>query len=220
MRIALGFTLALVAAWLPSAAAASTVTLHPADSHPVAEGATTPALPPKLDLVLMMDTTGSMGGAISNAKVAAVTTYDSIVADAPNSMFAVAAFDDYPYSTYGSPSPPPSDLPCYLPSDLTTNRTTWLNAVNSLTTHNGVDTPEAQVSALDKAASGAALTWPSGSVAAGNAISFRAGAAHIIGLVSDAPFHNDKAGNDLYSFTAPSYANALTALGDVNAHVI
>jgi phage terminase large subunit-like protein len=165
-----------------------------------------------------MDSTGSMGGEISNAKSGGPAFFDAVRADVPDSTFGVASFEDYPYSTYGDAAS--GDQPYRRIADLTANRTTWLTGVNSLTTRNGLDTPEAQVPALLAAATGQGLSWPGGSVA-GQGISFRDGAAHFIALVSDAPFHNDKTGSDAYSgFVSPTYAEALAALSSGGIRVV
>ncbi|HEX2234323.1 MAG TPA: hypothetical protein VHG69_13270 [Thermoleophilaceae bacterium] len=179
-----------------------------------------PALPPKLDFALLMDTTGSMGGEISSAQSGASSFFDAVRADSPDSTFAVAGFEDFPYSTYGSATGPTPDRPYYRQSDLTAQKATWQTAVNSLATRNGGDIPEAQVPALYTAATGAALTWPTGNVPAGAGISFRDGAARFVALVSDAAFHNDKNGNDPYDFLTWSYAQALGALSSKSIRVI
>ena len=67
--LALAVTAAL-ALGVPATAPALT-TLYPGESAPVGAGITTPSLPPRLDLVLLMDTTGSMGGEVANVHGAA-----------------------------------------------------------------------------------------------------------------------------------------------------
>ena len=205
---------------LATAQAALAVTLRPGESAATSQTLDVPGLPPKLDFLLLMDTTGSMGGEIENAKSGASTTFiPAVRADSPDSSFAVASFEDYPYLTYGGVAQ--GDQPYRRLTDLTSNVTTAQSAVNQLTARFGDDLPEAQVPALYAASSGAGLTWPEGgSTAAGLGISFRPGAAHFIALVSDAPFHNDKDGADAYSSTAPTYADALTSLASQHVRVI
>lgn len=203
---------------LSSATAAPALELRPGESATVSQSMTVPALPPKLDFVLLMDATGSMTGEINNAKSGAGIFFDAVRADSPDSAFAVASFEDYPYSTYGNG--PALDRPYRRLSDLTAQKVTWQTAVNSIVLRNGGDTPEAQVPALFAAVTGQGLSWPGGMVP-GQGISFRTGAAHFIALVSDAGFHNDKSGSDPYTgFVAPTYAEAVNALSSGSIRVI
>jgi hypothetical protein len=215
--LAMASAVAVVAA-VPASAL---VTLHPSESTVAPAGISTPKLPPKLDFVFLMDTTGSMAGELGVVKISSGSIFDSVQADSPDSMFAAAGFDDYPYSTYGDPATPNLDRPYYLVADLTSNRNSFITAVNSMSVQTGgLDQAESQVPALYAASSGLGLSWPGDSTPA-SGISFRPGAAHVITLVSDAPFHNDKAGDDAYSgFTAPTYADALAALTDDHVRVL
>ena len=109
-----------------------------------------------------------------------------------------------------------------------------LEAVQGLPCHNGFDSPEAYIPALYATATGEGLTWSGGSVPARGACPaspdetaprrgypcFRPGALPIIILFGDHLFHNDKMGNDTYSFPAPTYAETLTALNDIGARVM
>ena len=55
------------------------------------------------DVFFLMDTTGSMSGAIANLKSGLSTTIiPEIDAMIPNAWFGVGFFDDYPVSPYGS----------------------------------------------------------------------------------------------------------------------
>jgi hypothetical protein len=193
------------------------VELGPGESARVDAGVTTPTLPPRLDFVLLFDTTSTMTGEIAGAKSGAGAFYTDLRAESPNSMLAVASFEDYPYSTFGSSST--GDVPYRRNGDLTADATSWQAAVNSLTPHGGGDVFEAHVPALHAASTGNDLSWPGGSLAA-DGISFREDAAHFIALVSDGGFHNDKTGANAYSFTAPTYADALNALAADRTRVI
>src|SRR3954451_6160515 len=198
---------------------APALTLHPGESTVISQTMAVPALPPKLDFVLVMDTTGTMDGEVANAKAGGPTTFvPAVRADSADPSFAVVSFEDYPYSTYGNM--PAGDQPYRLGTDLTANDTTWSTAVKALTIRNGGAAPEAQVPALCALATGQSLAWPGGAAAAGQGISFRPGAAHVVAVVSDAAFHNDKNESDAYSFTAPTYAEAVSALASEHVRVI
>src|SRR2546430_1472064 len=53
------------------------------------------ALPANADIVFAIDTTGSMGGAITQAKNDAASIVTSVQAQIPNARFALADFKDY-----------------------------------------------------------------------------------------------------------------------------
>src|SRR5919205_659584 len=59
------------------------------------------ALPPKADILLAFDTTGSMGAALSDARTDATAIVSQIKAAIPQAQFAVADFQDYPVSPFG-----------------------------------------------------------------------------------------------------------------------
>jgi hypothetical protein len=203
---------------LMAAEAALAISLRPGESAVVSQTVAVPALPPKLDFLLLMDTTGSMGGEISSAQSGGSFFFDEVRGDSPDSAFAVASFEDYPYSTYGTLMA--GDQPYRRLTDLVAGRPQWQTALNGLATRNGNDLPEAQVPALFAAVTGQSLGWPGGSTPAGQGISFRSGAARFIALVSDAPFHNDKGSADAYSFASPTSAEALGQLSAAGVRVI
>ena len=68
-------------------------TLHPT-LHLVAQ-------PPKADVLLAFDTTGSMGAAITDARSDADSLVSSIQGSISNTKFAIADFQDYPASPFG-----------------------------------------------------------------------------------------------------------------------
>ncbi|MEZ4338472.1 MAG: hypothetical protein R3B82_17770 [Sandaracinaceae bacterium] len=109
-----------------------------------------------------------------------------------------------------------------------------LEAVEGLPCHGGSDGEESYVPAMYSTATGEGLTWPGGSIPGRGACPsypdemgtrrgypcFRPGSLPIILLFGDWAFHNDPAGNAAYSFTAPTYAETSSALGDLGARVI
>lgn len=223
MRRALGALLGagLLFAGVPApAGAAGEIPLRPGESTTLEPGVAVPSLPPKLDFVLLMDTSGSMLQAMTNAKTGAYFFDDEVVAEVPDANFAVASFEDYPTAPYGSLAA--GDQPYRLHSDLTANEGTYQTAVDSLTLHQGGDTADAQVTALHQLATGLGIAGTGGAtVPAGADISFRAGSAHYVALISNGPFHDDPTGLDSYSFSpTPSYATMTAALAADEARVI
>ena len=74
-------------------------------------------LPPRADVLLAIDTTGSMGQAITDAKADADTLVQQIQSEIPNAKFALADFKDYPDS--GGPA---GDYPWRVDQDFTDQR--------------------------------------------------------------------------------------------------
>ncbi len=202
--------------------AAGEIPLRPGESTTLGPSLAVPSLPPKLDFVVLMDTTGSMGDAISNAKNGAVLFDDAVVAEVPDANFAVASFEDYPTAPYGGTGPNGSDQPYRLHTDLTANQAIFGAAVNSMTIRFGNDPPDAAVTALHEAATGTGIAGTGGAtVPPGSDISFREGAAHYLALISDSPFHNDPLAADTYTFSpTPSYATMIEALASDEVRVI
>jgi hypothetical protein len=217
-----GVALALAAA--APAGDAADVVASPGGSVTYARAVAVPKLPPRLDLAFLVDATGSMGGEISNVRNGFATFLAAVRVDSPDSAFGVASFRDYPTAPYGDPAgtvgPLPSQ-PYYLNSDLSTTQSVAQNGLNSLTALGGNDLAEAHVTALYQLATGAGTTAGGASVASGSGISFRPGAAHVVALLTDAPAHGDKDGNDAYGFAgAPTYQAAVDALNAAHVTVI
>ncbi|MEP6784020.1 MAG: hypothetical protein ABI983_10140 [Acidobacteriota bacterium] len=154
----------------------------------------------KADVAFIVDTTGSMSGEI----IALKTNLSSVIipslqASVPSLAIGIAAHDDVPYSTYGTTG----DLPFYFSITpqgyVTTTPSASQTAANALTTHDGLDGPEAQILAMHHALAGSGITWPGGAVApmapsAGifGAMHFRTDAFSIVVNITDAAHHNGK----------------------------
>ncbi|MGS2615833.1 VWA domain-containing protein [Micromonospora sp. LZ34] len=154
----------------------------PGTSIPVAKVVSTPTIPPKPDVVLLVDTTGSMGGAIANVR----TNLQQVIADVrtaqPGAHFAVASYRD---------TGDGAEL-FRVRQDLTDDATALQTAVDGLAAGGGGDTPEAWVNALVEVSEGA--------------IGYRSGSSRIVVLVGDAPSHDPSNGR-----TAAQAAAALQA---------
>lgn len=161
------------------------------------------------DVYFLMDTTGSMGGEISNLRSSLRSgTYipgcsggiiGAIRCTIPDAWFGVGYHDDYPVSPYGSWG----DEVYRNLQDITSDVSAAQNAVNSLPLHGGNDGPESQTQALWAIASGGGL----GSYLSSRTCSagrwgypcFRPGTIPIVILFTDAPFHNGPNGNNYSS---------------------
>jgi len=193
------------------------------------------------DVYFLMDTTGSMGGAITSLRSGLSTPgtglIDRVRSVIPETWFGVGGFDDYPVSPYGSAG---SDLAYYHFQDMTGDTTIAQAAVNRYATHSGNDGPESDVPALWAVATGRGL--PGMSAWTGDRASgymgftacpsdrsegwpcFRDGAVPIVILMTDIEFHNGPGGTDPYTVAgadvAPTYLDAVAALNAANVRVI
>ncbi len=131
------------------------VKLAPGASTDISKTAHLDAAPAKADVVLAVDTTGSMSAAIGQAKSDATDIVTGVQTAIPGARFAVVNFDDYPISPYGAPG----DVPYELLQPLTSSATDVQTAIDSLYLHNGADTPEAYNRVFYESYSDPALTY-------------------------------------------------------------
>lgn len=150
----------------------------PGDTINVVKTITTPEIPPKPDIVLLVDHTGSMGTAIASVKAEMANIISTVKASQPDAQFAVAQYCD-----------PPED-PFDVLQNLTAVDADALSAVNGITLCGGGDEPEAQLNAL----------WEIGD--SGDAISFRPGSSRIVVWFGDAPGHDPSVGHSEADATA------------------
>lgn len=137
-------------AWLAAAAPVFAAdTLDPAVvSETVAAGETIEVdktlhldgLPAKADIIVAIDTTGSMSGALADAKADAMDICNDVQAMIPGARFAAVEFQDYPFSPYGGLGDNPYELhtPGY-----TASCAVFSAGVTAMTLGFGGDGPEA-----------------------------------------------------------------------------
>lgn len=148
------------------------LTLSPGESAHVTKTVTTSEIPPKPDLVLLADTTGSMGGAIANVKANANAITGDILAAQPTAQFGVAEYKDF------------GDVfPFRVNQNITGDEAAVQTGINQWAASGGGDTPEADLNALYELATGAAT--------------FRTGGTRIIAWFGDAPSHDPSGGHTL-----------------------
>lgn len=153
--------------------------LDPGASVTLTKTVTTPTIPPRPDIVLLVDRTGSMGGAIGNVKANMTSLVDAVEAAQPDARWAVASYCDV-----GEPDP------FLLHSDLTADAAATVAAVSGIGLCGGGDYPEAQLNAL----------WQVGD--GGDAVSFREGSSRIVVWFGDAPGHDPSLGRTEADATA------------------
>lgn len=124
--------------------------------------------PVKGDIEIAIDTTGSMGGAIAQAKTQAADIVNKVQAYVPNSQFAIVEFKDS------------GDTPEYaVRQPMTSNATLVQNAINPMSASGGGDAPEAHNLVFHN----------SYTPALGGALGWRSGATPIVVVISDAEPH-------------------------------
>ena len=201
---------------------------------------------PSLDVFLLMDTTGSMEGEITNMESALTgTVVPQIQAALANTQFGVGAFDDFPVDgdADGEGADGTLDQPFKLRQAVTPTTSLVQTAVDGLSIDgepigNGGDLPEAGIEALYQVATGAGLTGPSPTSVPANhtgvgGVGFRAGTMPVIVSISDASSHtvgsdpNNPTCGDTYATSpadipdfAHTNAQTVTALGAICARVV
>lgn len=153
----------------------------------------------RADVAFVVDTTGSMGHAVSALQTSIADIVTKLKDAIPDLHAAVAAHDDFPVAPYSVST----DLPFYLPQSgayLSKDATAIQQSITSLIAHGGSDVPENQVAALWRALTNKPLYWPGGVLPTDfqtptgtyGALGFRPDALPILVSVTDAPFHNGR----------------------------
>ncbi len=191
------------------------------------------------DLIIGLDTTGSMGGEIANIKSSATTILDEFLLRVPDGAFGVAGYDDYPYGGYGSGA----DRAFYLlhrvmTASTPTGRNSIIDAIDQFQTHNGEDTPESGWEMVFQVASGAGSGGgaygvppfdpatappvpvpPDEEIGEIGGVGIRQGSLPILLWITDAPNHNSGGGsvNPYGAIPGVTPATSTQALSAVNA---
>ncbi|AXX31396.1 hyalin [Actinosynnema pretiosum subsp. pretiosum] len=148
------------------------VVLGPGQSAQVAKKVTTPAVPPKPDLVLLADTTGSMGAAIASVRANADAVTGQVLSAQPAAQFAVAEYRDT------------GDAFAFrVDQALTADRDAVRAGIGRWSASGGGDTPESAINALHQIGQGAT--------------GFRPDSTRIVAWFGDAPSHDPVLGRSL-----------------------
>lgn len=97
-------------------------------------------LPPKADIILAVDTTGSMGPAIAQAQAEATQICNDVKAQIPGARFAVVDIEDYPGAPGGSAA---DNAYALLTPGYVADCATVQAAINTMAADLGGDAPEA-----------------------------------------------------------------------------
>ena len=159
-------------------------------SAPIDKVVTTPAIPPKPDIVFLADTTGSMGPAIANVQANAGTIMASVLAAQPDAQFGAASYKDFDCDA----------TPYSLDQTMTAVTADVNTAIGTWTAGGGCDAPEAQLNAL----------FELGTDVAG--VGYRTGSTRIVVWFGDATGHDPS--------NAHTQADAIAALNAAGVHVI
>ncbi|MBN1961534.1 MAG: hypothetical protein JW841_11355 [Deltaproteobacteria bacterium] len=178
----------------------------------------TPSTP--VDVFIVLDLTGSYRDNLPTFQTEMPQIIDEMQATYGNIRFGIASFQDYPIDNFGSAGA--GDKAYERLMDLTYDLDGVKTTIAGLTTRSGSDLPESQLAALYQAATGygqdlSGLGYPGASIPSGQRANFNAGAAKILMLWTDAPFHQP---GDVGAFSATPYpgpslemtVNAINAL--------
>jgi hypothetical protein len=174
--------------WRSCCVAASLLTALAMLAGPAATSATA-ATPEKTDVMFLFDTSGSMSGALGEAKEEIDAVVDQLSATTPDVAFGVANVEDYPFYDEGalfatlteSEYEEDPEKPWRLDQPVTTEQSKVFTAIEALSgssvEHGGGDGPEAYGRALWETDTNPSVGW-------------RAGARHLIVLIADQVPHN------------------------------
>ncbi len=165
--------------------------LGPGECATITKSLCLPPAPPVVDVVILFDTTGSMGGEIQALRNGITAFVNGVRQALPlsNIRFGLATLRDYPaaYTScgYSAQYSLPSDTPFDVRAPIGVSDQQLLVAVDGLRARGGQDEPEAYGRAL----------WEVAQPDSG--LGFRANSARFVVLVGDAPPHDCNLGAQL-----------------------
>jgi hypothetical protein len=196
------------------------------------------------DVYFLIDTTGSMQGAIDNVRSSLTRISTEVRSRIPNLQLGVGQYRDFPngsgfaFDAYGSAG----DMPYRNEQTITGELTAVQSALGRLSAGGGADTPESSTEALYQTATGEGGTWTFGSGASPFTLPpafcpsipdeyaprrgypcFRPGALPIVVLVTDAPYHNGPSNAFPYANITPAphyFDQAVAALNAIGSRFI
>jgi hypothetical protein len=160
-----------------------------------------------LDLVILIDTTGSMGDDIDAVKARSSEIVNSILGDFPNARIAVIDYRDFPEWTAWEEDYPYRDVQRF-----SSNATEINNSINTLELGYGGDWPESLWCALMHAMvnDGCAGKGAATTIADADGVGWRSDARKAIIYLTDAPAHDPEPYTD---FTIASVQSAAASGG-------
>jgi predicted small lipoprotein YifL len=204
--------------------------LVPPTGGPVSADFSIPATLQIVDVMFLIDATGSMRDEINNVRAGLRdVVIPGVTSAIPDAAFGLAFFGEFPVLPHADPRS--GVRPYELRSPITTDVERLTAAFEGIPTWGNLDDPEADVEGLFQVATGEGLEpyidpsfgCPSGGT---GGVCFRADAFRVVLLATDAPMHNGPPGVSPiapYTFTDPSphqYAETVAALRNIGVTVI
>jgi hypothetical protein len=202
-----------------------TGTIKRGQSASVAKTVDVPDVPRRLDMLLLVDNTGSYADDLPNIKSRAGDIFDAVRLFAPAARFGLATHVDYPFAPWGAAG----EYAYRLAQTPTADRSTWLDAIDSMETLYGADEPESQYEALYQAATGAGRELPGaingtyldpGEILPGQDAGFELGTTKVIVQTTDASFHDPGDTGGPFPYPGPSRDETVAALKDRGIRVV
>jgi hypothetical protein len=192
-----------------------TVSLEAGTSTTVNKTLNLDGLPARADIIVAIDTTGSMGDPIDDAQADAINLCNTVKASIPGARFAAVDFEDYPGMPFGAATDTPYLL---LTPGFVSDCAVFSAAIGTMTADGGGDGPEAYNRAFFEAYSDLAYTAP---VAAGGRDPL---ASQFLVVLGDAAPHSatgfgscpDEPPNDFGRDGAPGGGDDLTTTDTIN----
>jgi len=154
---------------------------------------------PKLDLILLVDTTGSMWDDIANVKASAGEIVNALDSEGIDYRVAVADYRDYPEYPYGKPEVD-YVYNLNLPFTAKDDRQDIIDAINGLTLGSGWDWRESVYSALVMS-----MTDISKDLSRADNHGWRKGVTKVIIIMADAPPHDPEPWTGGYNLSDVTY---------------
>lgn len=152
----------------------------------------------KLDLIFVIDTTGSMWDDIAAVKTSAADIANAIDSQVDDYRIALVTYKDFPVLPYGEPS----DYPAMTQLSFTSDKIAAINAINVLSAWGGADWQESVYSALRYAILDSSVGG------------WRDGVSKQIILMGDAPPHNPE------PFTGYTLQDVVNAANSVDPAIV
>lgn len=173
-----------------------------------------------VDIVFVVDTSGSYGDDIATLKRQASDIIDDLTGRGLDVQFAVTEFSDFPLSSYGVTG----DVAFARLSRMSPDKAVAQAGIDALELKFGSDTPESQLEALYQVATGSGRDLDGDGIYEAEegdippqAVGFRPGAARVVLFATDAPFHDSDTDD---GYPGAGFAAATAALRGQGIQVI
>jgi Ca2+-binding RTX toxin-like protein len=173
-----------------------------------------------VDLVIVVDVSGSFADDLAQFQTDAQALINRLAASGMDLQIGLVTFEDYPIAPFGSAAL--NDAAYRRDVDLTANHGAVVNAILGLNAPSGAgaDEPQSQLAALYQLATGegqdlSGAGFPGASIPMNQGITFRTDATKMVLLWTDAPFHQQGDAGTI-SYPGPTFAATVAALQAVD----